>query len=111
MFDEYKKLFAWREIKKLNSLEELRGLSTYLQLRYTVISMVKALTHWQVWASMAFLALCAFIGREFGNYLGMKIGRINVLSLICVVFGAAVYSIIHLHEARKYIRKFIEEQE
>lgn len=111
MLDEYKKLLSWSEIRKLNSMEELRGLPTYLQLRYTVISMIKALTHWQVWASMAFLALCVYIGREFGDFVGMKIGRINIFVLIFGAFGGAVYGIIHLNEARKHIRKFIKKQE
>ena len=110
MFDEYKNLLSLSEIKKLNSLEELRGLPNSQQIYYTFISMVKALAHWQVWVSMAFLAFCVYVGRELGIFFGLKIGRINIGILLCGVFGAAVYSIIHLYEARKHIRKLIQER-
>ena len=110
MFDEYKKLLSWGEIKKLNSWEELKGLSNSRQVYFSVISMLRALVHWQVWVAMSFLALCGYFGMKFGNFLGLKIGLINLGGLCGAVVGGAVYSIVHVFEAKKYLRKLMQKK-
>ena len=110
MSDEYKKLLSWGEIKKLNSWEELEGLSSSRQLYFVVISMLRALAHWQVWVAMAFLALCVYFGRKLGISFGLRIGLINLGSLCGAAAGGAVYSIVHIFEAKKYLRKLMHKK-
>jgi hypothetical protein len=110
MFDEYKKLLSWDELKKLNSWEELKGLSNSRQLYFSVISMLRALGYCQVWVAMAFLALCGYFGTKLGNSLGLKIGLLNLGTLCGAVVGGAVYSIVHVYEAKKYLRKLLQKK-
>ncbi|MFC1824208.1 hypothetical protein ACFL9T_15965 [Thermodesulfobacteriota bacterium] len=110
MFNEYKNMLSWSEIKRLNSWEELHGLSNSQKKYFIMVSMLKALLHWQVWVSMAFLALCAYLGDEFGTFFGLKFGIINFGTMFWGAIGAFVYSIVHLHEAKKHLGKLMKEK-
>ena len=111
MFEEYKKLLNWSELKKLNSWEQLKGLSYTQQVSFTVISTLKALIHWQVWVALGFLAVCVCLGKKFGVSFGIEIWSINLGVLFGAAIGGAVYSTVHIFEAKKALRQVMQKMD
>ena len=108
MFEEYRKLLSWEEIKKLNSWDELKDLAFSQQIYFSLVSTLKALCHWQVWISLLFLALCAYLGTKTGIILGMKFGIFNIPGLFSCAIGSAVFAIVFSYEAKKALRRIID---
>ena len=108
MFNGNRKLLSWSEIKKLNSWDELQDLSPSQQAYFSVLSVLKALGHWQVWLAMLFLALCGYSGTKIGTILGLKFGIFNLPGLFGCIIGGSVFSIVISYEAKKILHEVMK---
>ena len=87
--------------------DELKELPISEQITFSVICMLKALCRWQVWVSLAFLGLCAYLGLKLGNIFGLKIGFLNLGLIPACIVGGSVYSIVHAYEAKKILQQLL----
>lgn len=108
MFEEYRKLLSWGELKKLNSMfDELKELPISEQITFSVICTLKALCRWQVWVSLAFLVLCVYLGLKLGNILGLRIGFLNLGLIPACIIGGSAYGIVCAYEAKKILQQLL----
>lgn len=93
----------------LKSIPELQRFGWRERGRISRRAYLKTFRHWQTWAGLGIIGLCAAISSEFPNPFSDGVSTSSLVGFFIYMLGFVIYSLIVEMMALPYIRQIVSE--